>query len=171
MAAFNSSYPCSHLTRFDTLLLDSLIPCVCVFVCLCVCVCVFVCVVCVDSEPVVKQSVARAPKCRNAAEEEYLAKLHAIRRRNYLEKKRIMEKVSAKEVPPNPSFSPERAVNRQQERGQEELDARRKKIAALKVCTSSCVTLCVRKLWWSTPDHISQHNIDQIGNIIECLCQ
>lgn len=81
---------------------------------------------------------SRAPKARNAAEEEYLAKLQAIRRQNYLEKKRIMEKVSASKdagaSPPPPAprdHPPPPQVGRRRE--EDELEARRKKIAALKV--------------------------------------
>lgn len=82
---------------------------------------------------------SRAPKARNAAEEEYLAKLQAIRRQNYLEKKRIMEKVSASRdagaspPPPAPRDHPPPPPQAGRRREEDELEARRKKIAALKV--------------------------------------
>ena len=76
----------------------------------------------------------RAPKARNAAEEEYLTKLQAIRRQNYLEKKRIMERVSVGKDPTPPApVKEEPAPVGGRRREEEELEARRRKIAALKV--------------------------------------
>ena len=107
---------------------------------------------------------SRAPKARNAAEEEYLAKLQAIRRQNYLEKKRIMEKVSASKdtgaspSPPAPRDHPPPPPQAGRRREEDELEVRRKKIAALKVsaglevmiennrivlCVCVCVCVCV----------------------------
>lgn len=75
-------------------------------------------------------------KARNAAEEEYLAKLQAIRRQNYLEKKRIQDKVV--KLGDDDRVSPTgRAPTPAEET---ELNARRKKIAALKVI------LCIAQL-------------------------
>ena len=80
-------------------------------------------------------AAGRAPRPRNAAEEEYLAKLQAIRRQNYLEKKRILEKASVvRAVSPRPLSTPrEDPTTGRRKREDEELEARRKKIAALKV--------------------------------------
>ena len=81
-------------------------------------------------EAVVSNKVA--PKARNVAEEAYLAKLQAIRRQNYIEKKRIQEKVhgAGKMIDITTSPTPPQLSHHQRDN---ELEARRKKIAALKV--------------------------------------
>ena len=79
-------------------------------------------------------AAGRAPRARNAAEGEYLAKLQAIRRQNYLEKKRILGKASvARDVSPQPLSAPREDPMTGGRKREEELEARRKKIAALKV--------------------------------------
>ena len=86
-----------------------------------------------------------AGKARNAAEEEYLAKLQAIRRQNYLEKKRIQERVNLPSTAsPGPPSPPPRAVP-VFPRPHDELEARRKKIAALKVGTVESCSLVAFK--------------------------
>lgn len=90
----------------------------------------------VEVENPASAAVVKA-KARNAAGEEYLAKLQAIRRQNYLEKKRIRDKVAKLEG--DDRVSPTARAPTPAE--ETELNARRKKIAALKV-------VCVL-LWWS----------------------
>ena len=72
------------------------------------------------------QAGAGVVKPRSKAEDEYLAKLQAIRRQNFLERKRIQERVQGEVAAPTPSPPPLR-------RPETEVEARRKKIAALKV--------------------------------------
>lgn len=89
-----------------------------------------VCVIGVE----VQSSVSAAPvksKARNAAEEEYLAKLQAIRRQNYMERKRIQDKAHVAVLRDNDRGSPTGHAPTPAE--EMELNARRKKIAALKV--------------------------------------
>jgi hypothetical protein len=97
-------------------------------------------------------------RARNAAEDEYLAKLQAIRRQNYLEKKRIQEKIqlagrdSVRDTPPSlpppptkhtpspppppikhtPSPLPPPTKHTPSPSQLTELEARKRKIAALK---------------------------------------
>ena len=75
-------------------------------------------------------------KARPGAEEEYLAKLQAIRRQNFLERKRIQDRAQGVMQAPPPSPPPPAP------RSETEMEARRKKIAALKVRTPSATCTC-----------------------------
>ena len=105
----------------------------------------------------VKQSAPGKVRARNAAEDEYLAKLQAIRRQNYLEKKRIQEKIqlagrdSVRDTPPSlpppptkhtPSPPPPPTKHTPTPSQLMELEARKKKIAALKVCHLRTDNVC-----------------------------
>ena len=110
---------------------------------MCVCVCVE------KGERKVEEAELKAARPRNAAEEEYLAKLAAIRRQNYLDKKRIMEKAAVREEGGSAAHKAECVVSREQEA----LEARRKKIAVLKVSGHASL-LCGKVMIVS--HHISQ---------------
>ena len=101
---------------------------------------VIVCIVGVEV-PSSESAAPVKPKARNAAEEEYLAKLQAIRRQNYLERKRIQDKAHIAVSRDNDRSSPTGHAPTPAE--EIELNARRKKIAALKVESVAVFGLCM----------------------------